>query len=96
MFRDAELVVGVHGGGLANVLFSRGASVIELVPSRMIQTRYLGLAASKGLDYRGIPAADGSRRADLADRFSRDVTVDLDSLEAALNATDGMTESAPE
>jgi capsular polysaccharide biosynthesis protein len=51
LFRDAEIVIAPHGGGLANLVFcTRGAKVIELFPSVNIDL-YYRLASRLGIDY---------------------------------------------
>ncbi len=46
MFSSAEIVVGAHGAGLANVAFcSPGATVIELVSPRWLNTTYWRLCS---------------------------------------------------
>ena len=55
MFRDAELVVGVTGSGLANTVFSRSAHVVELVPGQELLPHFFYLTAAKGLPY-AVPA----------------------------------------
>jgi len=83
-FRDADLVVGVHGGGLANALFSPSARVVELLPSDAPLRRYSYLSASRGLEYRAVPGAstgNGSR-----DRLALTVEVDVVALDRALAA----------
>jgi capsular polysaccharide biosynthesis protein len=58
LFRDAELVVGVHGTGVSQVLFSRDTHVVELMQGRTLIPRLYYLATSKGLAYDYVPAAD--------------------------------------
>lgn len=51
LFYDAEAVVGSHGAGLSNVLFSRCLKVIELFPSWYVVPHYYYLSKSLGHDY---------------------------------------------
>lgn len=69
LFRDAAIVIGPHGGALANLVFCRpGTSVIELYPhvsdhdrvhTRTSKFAYYGLANAAGLDYWFIEAKTG-------------------------------------
>jgi hypothetical protein len=44
-FADADVIVGVHGAGLTNLLFARpGSSVIELFPANCMKSTYLWLS----------------------------------------------------
>jgi Glycosyltransferase 61 len=83
-FRDADLVVGVHGGGLANALFSQSARVVELLPSDAPLRRYSYLSASRGLEYRAVAGVD--RHPSSRDRLSLTVEVDVAALDRALAA----------
>lgn len=58
LFRDAEIVIAPHGGGLANLVFcTRGAKVIELFPSVNIDL-YYRLASRLGIDYLFVKSDD--------------------------------------
>ena len=57
LFRDAVIVVGAHGGALANAAFCKpGSTLIELYPKASVEHRtskfcYFGLAQAAGLDH---------------------------------------------
>ena len=57
LFRDAAIVIGAHGGALANVVFCKpGSTLIELYPKASSEHRtskfcYFGLAQAAGLDH---------------------------------------------
>ena len=52
LFSEAEVVLGPHGAGLANIMFmEQGGLVIELVPYRKPKPHYLNMAAAFGLRY---------------------------------------------
>jgi hypothetical protein len=66
LFQRARVVVGPHGGGLANaVLCKPGTALIELMPIEQLPTMkerhrtsvyaYYGLSQSAGLDYYSVP-----------------------------------------
>jgi len=62
LFRDAEIIIAPHGGGLANLVFcAPGAQVIELFPNSNIDL-YYRLATQLGLDYRFVrsPGSPGA------------------------------------
>lgn len=52
LFREARLVVGAHGAGMANIVFcERGAFVLELMPAHNANGCYRTVAALCGLRY---------------------------------------------
>lgn len=58
LFYDAEAVVAAHGAGLANLVHSPHAAVLELFPCDFIVPNFLFLCASLNLSYsswRGDP-----------------------------------------
>lgn len=61
LFYDAEVVVGTHGAGLTNVLFSPHVKVLELFPRDFIEPHYLFLCKSLGHEYRMWTNANCSR-----------------------------------
>ncbi len=52
LFYDAQIVIGAHGGGLANLMFSEKVSVLELHPLKIISSHYYYLCKSMGHQYR--------------------------------------------
>ena len=85
LFREAELVVGVTGSGLANALFSRSAHVVELVPGRELLPHFFYLTAAKGLPYSYVLAPPDGHRRDAVERLRHDVTVDTEELDRILS-----------
>jgi hypothetical protein len=61
LFYDAEIVVGAHGAGLANIVFGLGARVLELFPSRWTVPHYYYLARACGHEYAAVHG-DGKHR----------------------------------
>ncbi len=62
LFNNAELVVGPHGGGLANLVFcSKGTQVIELFPKTTIDAFY-ALSRTLELEYYYLRARDGNSK----------------------------------
>jgi capsular polysaccharide biosynthesis protein len=52
ILRDADLIIGPHGAGLTNIVFSNpGTKVIELMPSGAVNWCYRNLAAACRHDY---------------------------------------------
>jgi hypothetical protein len=52
LFRHAKLIIGPHGGGLANLVFARpGAVLYELMPSHYVNPCISLLAQQQGLHY---------------------------------------------
>lgn len=75
-FRDADVIVAPHGGGLANLVFaSPGAKVVELFPKINVDL-YYRVAKSVGLNYYYVKSRYGNpKKLDLSDYFisERDV-----------------------
>ena len=84
MFRDAELVVGVTGSGLANCVFSRGAHLVELVPGSEVLPHFFYLATAKGLPYDYVVSPPDRQRLGAVERLQRDVVVDAAALDRLL------------
>jgi len=58
-FRDADIIIGAHGAGLANILWSKPeATLIELFANNARKTTGLHWASSAGTDYVGIAGSD--------------------------------------
>jgi hypothetical protein len=51
LFANSELIVGPHGAGLVNMLFSRDAMVIELLPDSVVRPVFYYLSKEVGLEY---------------------------------------------
>jgi Glycosyltransferase 61 len=81
LFAHAEAIIGVHGAGLANAVFSApGTLLIELQPERRegIQLLYWNVAAISGLRYIRIICKSLTRR------LHSDLVVDCSHLDAVL------------
>lgn len=83
-FRDAELVLGVTGGGLAHALFSRSARLIELVPGMDVLPHFFYLCAAKGLPYDYVLAPSDNLKGGSERRLRQDVFVDAAALDRRL------------
>jgi capsular polysaccharide biosynthesis protein len=55
LFQEAEVVVAPHGAGLANLLFSTDATVVELQASRTVAPNFYLLCKRMGHNYRYVP-----------------------------------------
>lgn len=51
LFYDAEYIVGAHGAGLSNTIFSTQAKILELFPSQFVVPHYFYLSKSLGHTY---------------------------------------------
>ena len=51
LFYDAECVVSPHGAGLTSLLFCDEASVLELFPSKLLETSFFFISQSVGLNH---------------------------------------------
>jgi len=78
VFSEAEAVVGVHGAGLANLLFApAGARVLELFPANFTKSTYLWLSRRLGLDYGWLVGTAGN--------YDQQFSVDETAFAAALD-----------
>lgn len=84
LFQNAEMVVGVHGAGLTNIVFCKaGTKVIEIFTPGVQPQMYAWISRLLQLDYRSFcPEPGVSSR---GNEKKRDVKVDLRQLEALLN-----------
>jgi capsular polysaccharide biosynthesis protein len=84
-FAAARFVVGVHGAGLANVVFRgrRPLTVLELLPDSMRHPFYFNLVRCLGAEYRAMSARPIARAGTFRDD---DVWVDPGTFDAALTA----------
>jgi hypothetical protein len=82
LFAQVELVVGVHGAGLTNMVFARGpASVLEIFPppdSGYLPYHYIMLASMKGFRYHAHVAYPGRP-------YSGGFRVNIDNLKADIS-----------
>ncbi len=77
-FRSARIVVGVHGSGLANLLFCRrGTRVVEIFPADFVKSTYWWMARRLRLRYQPVIGGIGDYR--------QRVRVDIDRVLAALD-----------
>ncbi|WP_169728030.1 glycosyltransferase family 61 protein [Adhaeribacter aquaticus] len=51
LFYNAEYIIGAHGAGLTNTLFSKKAAVLELHPSDIVKSHYFMLCKGLGFAY---------------------------------------------
>lgn len=58
LFRDADVIVGPHGAGLANILFAESATVVELFPSYYLPGYYYVIAELFGFEYRHLVGSE--------------------------------------
>ena len=81
---QCKIMLGIHGAGLANCLFSpKGSSLIEVRSAGSNDVSFKYFAQSKGLDYSVIVAHDIEDKA--LSRSEWSVMVDLDSLKRHLD-----------
>jgi hypothetical protein len=89
LFAKARVIVGVHGAGLTNIVWSPpGAQVLELLPDKILDPGYRFLSNFCGHHHHAIlcPTADHA----LGPAFG-DVEVSVDALKRALSAILGTT-----
>jgi capsular polysaccharide biosynthesis protein len=84
MYAAAETVVGPHGSGLANIIWStRGTRIVELFPAEgaLPGDCYARLSVALGLTYAGLEAAPSKTHAGI---------VEVDALLECLAGADGL------
>ena len=91
LFSQASFIVGVHGAGFANIVFSPpGAKLIEIMPVGYRMPGYVILASQLGHEYLGYTEySETNLRLATADQFS-DTDIDIERwlrfLESSLHA----------
>nr|WP_272506695.1 glycosyltransferase family 61 protein [Salinibacter ruber] len=83
LFSGADVILGAHGAGLANMIFSEKAHIIEIFFGERLMFYWL-LARSRGFDYQWI---DATVNEDGRDRQRPNGTVEHSELESVLSAT---------
>lgn len=79
-FRAARTVIGVHGAGLANLLFCPpGTLVVEIFPANFVKSPYWRLSRALDLRYRPVTGGPG----DYDQRFEADIPAVLAALDDA-------------
>jgi len=82
LFRQAELIVGPHGAGLTNMLFSQHAKVIEFLGDPNPSARhFVRLAATLGHEHHFVQVRQKSK--------NEDMFVDIDVLKRRLDSLIG-------
>jgi capsular polysaccharide biosynthesis protein len=56
IFKDAEIIMGPHGAGLLNMIFSPDPTVIELFPKTVVRPYFYFLSSMFGFEYEAIVA----------------------------------------
>lgn len=83
MFSGAKIVIGAHGGGLTNIVFSpEDAIVYELLPSHFLNVCFNRLAQARGLNY----WADQFPTNGAGSEHDRSWSVDLEVVKRRLSA----------
>jgi hypothetical protein len=87
LFSSARWIVGAHGAGLTNIVFSSpGAALFEIFHPEQLREHYAGLATLCGIAYRRIVGQNASPHSGLDDRdasFAVDIGEVIDTLAAA-------------
>lgn len=85
LFANADVVVGPHGAGLANLAFCRpGTRVVELFARRFTPRCYQYLSAIAGLDYGCLIEGGDRPRKSMGRYLPDDMTVDAVALAKVL------------
>jgi capsular polysaccharide biosynthesis protein len=80
LFAGADVIIGVHGAALTNLIFARkGAKLIELFPPEVQEPGMFTAATHSGLDYYFLLGRSGGNN------HAGDFTIPTDKLRALLN-----------
>lgn len=82
LFSNAEKIVGVHGAGLTNILFSSNAEVVEIFGALFKPTYYL-MAEALGINYHAVSGR--SINNNQTKLLNQDIEIDPKKLSSALN-----------
>lgn len=77
LFSRADIVVGPHGAGFTNFIFSEDPTVMELFPESRIKPFFYALAAELGYEYEYLICDDDG---------DANILVDLDNLRTTVNS----------
>jgi len=66
LFYNAEIIVGVHGAGLTNILFSKQAQLIELHPADQVRSHYFMICKALGFSYHYLLGSNGNAKQDFS------------------------------
>jgi hypothetical protein len=77
LFYDAEVVVGVHGAGLTNILFGTHLTLVELHPQDLVRSHYFMLCKALDFPYQYLIGDKANAR--------QDFQVDIPGLREILN-----------
>jgi capsular polysaccharide biosynthesis protein len=92
LFKHVKLVVGLHGAGLTNLVFSNpGIHVVEMFSTNHRRPYFLNLCATLGIHHAYLPQLlyDPTKRP-----IQADLTIDLPSLEKAVSAATEQLDAA--
>ena len=92
LFASTQLLIGVHGAGLTNMLYMpAGGAILELLPPLYATASYWGIASTLGIAYHHLVchdpelgAVDACNRPHVPKNKSRMVEVPVSLLEAKL------------
>jgi capsular polysaccharide biosynthesis protein len=77
LFADADVIMGPHGAGLFNMIFSENPTIVELFPEGMLRPYFYFIAEMMNFEYAGV----------VTDAVGEDIRVDVDQLRQRLDAT---------
>lgn len=87
LFHDAEVIVGVHGAALTNILFSKvGTRLVEILPHGFEETSFFAAASHGGLEHAvivGEPLNPETQRSQIA---NQDLLLDMNKFQRLYEA----------
>jgi len=79
LFSQAEMIIGVHGAGLATAIYSECSTLIEIFPEDVIATCYFILANEMGLKYDYL-VGESTTEGQTANPKNKDIKINPDRL----------------
>jgi hypothetical protein len=79
IFKEANTIIGPHGAGLLNMIFSDNANIVELFPNSVIKPHFYILANVLGFDHTAI----------ISESENDDLVVDIGQLESFIIGSSG-------
>jgi capsular polysaccharide biosynthesis protein len=83
LFSQADIVMGIHGAGFANIMYSDNSTIVEIFPEGGVRTCYYILANEMGLNY-DCYIADPEKKSTESGKNS-DIMMNLDNFRSWIN-----------
>ncbi|MDA9355324.1 glycosyltransferase family 61 protein, partial [Amylibacter sp.] len=75
LFSNADTVLGMHGSGLANIIFCENVKLIELMPCAKFNTMFFGISMVLGFKYVSISTSEQTSKGKDSDAYFDPLTL---------------------